>query len=150
MVNKHTSQRHTSIIHFNLQRVALTLSLLHTAHDNTIKHLATYKVVQHLVWLPALAHTVSIYGLFRSEKGCVHKMSSMEYCCTNAVWGVFVNFSFLSRHFFSLFFSAPVLTPRKSFSPKKKKKKTFLLFENKKTNIHKKKENKLEKITAVG
>lgn len=77
-------------------------------------------------------------------------MSSMEYCCTNAVWGVFVNFSFLSRHFFSLFFSAPVLTPRKSFSPKKKKKKTFLLFENKKTNIHKKKENKLEKITAVG
>lgn len=83
---------------FNLQRVALTLSLLHTAHDNTIKHLATYKVVQHLVWLPALRTQSQYIGCSDRGLGCVHK------CCLwntvaqtwRGVCNLWVHFSFLA------------------------------------------------------
>lgn len=55
-----------------------------------------YKVVQHQVWLPALAHTVSIYRLFRSEGAF-----------TNVVYGILLHKTWLSV--IGGFFSVPFI-----------------------------------------
>lgn len=59
------------------------MSLLHTAHNNTIKHLAMYgRATSSLA--SSIAHTVSIYEYIGcSDQGVRSQMLSMEYCCTN-------------------------------------------------------------------